>query len=551
MEKITKILLIDPPITRSKDFSADKLRVGLVPPLGLAYIAAVLEKEGYTVKILDCTAEGYFEKIDYTSDRIRYGLTDEAIKNKIIKFSPDLVGVSCLFSSKSPDMHNVCKLIKEVDTGIVVLVGGVHPTVLPERTLKDKNIDFVVLGEGDYTVRDIIRTLNEGGDVSKIDGIGYKKNQEITIIPKTKFIMNLDELPLPARHLLPMDIYSKAASPHSGFKKLPFTTMISSRGCPQRCTFCELHNLWGRKYRMRSVKNVLDEIELLVNEYGINEIQFEDDNLTANKQRALDIFNGIIDRKLDIVWSNPSGLSVFYLDKQILEKIKESGGYSISLAIESGDEYVLRYLMKKPVNLEYVKTIVNQARKIGLYVRGFFIIGLPEETREQIDKTIDYAEKLGLDWAHFFIYTPHYGTEMRKICEEKKYIQEEDPNFEKWFYESVIITPEFTPEYLTKKKDEATLNVNFKNNTNLNEGNYDTAIADFRYVISLYPKFDFAHFYLGCAYYKKGMKDKAKAEWEETLRLNPNHTEANALMYSQKKVTGATKQKNSLQLQEK
>ncbi|HYN44751.1 MAG TPA: cobalamin-dependent protein [Candidatus Limnocylindrales bacterium] len=532
MKKMKKILLIDPPTTRSKDFGAEKLRIGLVPPLGLAYIAAVLEKENYVVKILDCTAEGYFDEINYAQDKIRYGLTDESIKTKITEFSPDLVGVSCLFSNKSADLHNVCRIVKEVNKNVVIVVGGVHPTVLPERTLKDKNIDFVILGEGEYTFRDIINTLNEDGDLSKIDGIGYRKNKKITIIPKTKFIDNLDELPLPARHLLPMDIYSKAASPHSGFKRSPFTTMISSRGCPQRCTFCELHHLWGRKYRMRSSQKVLDEIEFLVKEYGIKEIHFEDDNLTANKKRALEIFNGIIERKLDITWSDPSGLSVFYLDDEILEKIKESGGYSISLAIESGDEYVLHHLMRKPVKLNDVKTIVNKARKIGLYVRGFFIIGSPEETKEQINNTVDFAKNLGLDWAHFFIFTPHYGTEMREICEKNNYIKKEAMDFEKWFFEPVIVTPEFNPEYLTKIKEEVNLEINFKNNINMKEGNYDKAIADFSYVISLYPKLDFAHFYLGCAYNKKGLIDKAKVEWEETLRLNPTHAEAKAILRS-------------------
>ena len=525
MKKIQKILLIDPPMTRSKDFSTDKLRIGILPPLGLAYIAAVLEQEKYSIKILDCTAEGYSDKPVEIKNKIRYGLGDGAIKSAIQKFQPDLVGISCLFSNKADDMHNVCKITKEINRDTIIAVGGIHVTVLPEETLKDGNIDFVVLGEGEYTFRDLIETLNSDNDLSKINGLCYRSNQKIIINQKSNFIENLDELPFPARHLLPMDFYLKTISPHCGFKRTPFTSMITSRGCPQSCTFCELKHLWGKKYRVRSAESVLDEIEFLIENYGIKEIHFEDDNLTANNKRAIKIFDGMIDRKFDITWSVPSGLSVFYLNKKILQKMKQSGCYSISIAIESGDEYVLHHLMKKPVNLKKVKPLINEARKMGLSVRGFYMIGFPGETKEQINKTINFAKNAGTDWTHIFIATPHYGTEMREICEKENYISKENQDFEKWFYEPTIVTPEFNPDYLMKLYEETNLDINFKNNINLIEGNYDRAIEDFEYVIGLYPHLDFAHYYLGCAYQKKGLIHEAKKEWKKSSDLNPYYTD--------------------------
>jgi magnesium-protoporphyrin IX monomethyl ester (oxidative) cyclase len=345
-------------------------------------------------------------------------------------------------------------------------------------------------------------------------------------MPKTKFIENLDELPFPARHLLPMEEYSKAVSPHSGIKRTPFASMITSRGCPARCTFCVLRKIWGLAYRTRSPDNVLDEIEHLIKEYGIREIHFEDDNLTADKKRAMAIFDGIIKRKFNITWNCPSGTALFALDEELLTKMKESGCYSISIAIESGNKDVLRNLMRKPINLDKAPRIVNAARELGLKIKGFFILGYPRETKKQMQETVDFAANLGLDWALFFIATPIPGSELLEMCKKGNYLVNENLDYVKNFFVSNIRTPEFTPEYVEKLREEANFNINFKNNINLRLGNYDKAISDFSEVVKLYPRLDFAHFYLGVAYEKKGLIEKAVLEWKKTLELNPNYDEA-------------------------
>jgi len=525
MGVVKKILLIDPSLTRPKDMDAEKYRIGVVPPLGLAYIAAVMENEGYEVKIVDCIAEGFNKEPIYLEEGILYGLSDEDLRKIITDFSPDIVGVSCLFSNKSIDAHNVCRLVKEFNSKIPTVMGGIHPTVRPKETLEDENVDFVVLGEGEYTFRDLVKTLEKDDDVSNIDGLGYKKHGQITINLKTKFIENLDEIPFPARHLLRMDIYSSAQSPHSfDLKQVPYTTMLSSRGCTANCTYCCLKHVGGRRYRTRSAENVLEEIKYLVKEYNIKEIHFEDDNLTLNKKRALKIFEGI--KKLGINWNVPSGTAIFAIDEVILEKMKESGAHTVSLAIESGNQEVLTKLMRKPVKLSKVRPIAEKAKQVGLKVKGFFIIGYPGETKENIEETIEFARSLKLDWSHFFIAFPHYGTDLRDLCESKGYLREDGFDKRKSFYITNIETPEFTPEYLKQVADDVNLDLNFKNNPNLLDGNYDRVIEDFKSVIKLYPHLDFAHFYLGVAYEKKGMIKEARDEWQKVLELNPDYKEA-------------------------
>ena len=521
---IKRILLIDPPITRPIDMDAKKYRIGVVPSLGLAYIAAVMEKEGYEVKILDCIAEGV-DRAEYSEDGIHYGLSNEDIKKILEDFSPDVVGVSCLFSNKSLDAQETCRLVKEFNPQVPTVMGGIDPTVRVREILKDDNVDFIVLGEGEYTFRDLVRALDDGEDFSQLDGLGFKKDGEIFINPRTRYIENLDELPFPARHLLKMDVYSQAQSPHSfDLKEIPYTTVLSSRGCPAKCTYCCLKHVSGRRWRARSAENVLEEIRQLVEKYGIREIHFEDDNLTVDKQRALKLFEGI--KKLGISWNVPSGTALFALDDEIIEKMKESGAHTISLAIESGNQWVLAHLMNKPVVLSQVKHKVDKAKEVGLKVKGFFILGYPGETKQNIMETIEFARQLKLDWYHFFIAFPHYGTELRDLCEQNGYLRDEGFDRRKSFFITSIETPEFTPEYLRKVADEANLDLNFRNNSNLVDGKYDRAIEDFTRVIKLYPHLDFAHFYLGVAYGRKGLMEEARKEWRKTLELNPGHREA-------------------------
>jgi len=415
-----RILLIQPPYT-IRNFDEKRCQ----PPLGLAYLASVLRNEHDTL-ILDSIAEGYFYTEEINKKYVRYGLSNSEIKKRIVSFRPDLVGVSCLFTTQSDNAHKTCKLVKEVDKNIITVLGGAHPSTLPQEELQDNNIDFVIIGEGENSFMDLLREIEGKRKFSLIDGIAYRENGAIKVNPKRNFIMNLDELPFPAWDLLPLDKYSNINQPHgTQTKNLPFVPILTSRGCPNNCIFCSVHNIWGKNFRKRSAGNVLSEIEYLINNFGIREIHFEDDNLTLARKRAIEIFKGIKDKKFDISWSTPNGISIDTIDEEILNLMKESGCYSVSFGIESGDKYVLTNIVKKKLNLERVSKIISHAKKLGLETAVFFVVGFPDETIKQLKNSFRFARNIHADNVNFFFATPLPGTELWKQVKEKKLFPDE------------------------------------------------------------------------------------------------------------------------------
>ena len=531
---LKRILLIFPPVTRPKDFSAQKLRVSVFFPLGIAYLAAAVENTGkYEIQILDALIEGDFKTGIPLNEgaQLRYGLSDERICNVIREYNPDVVGVSALFSALEYDMANVCTLAKKVNSRIVTVVGGAHPGANAGEILECySSIDFVCIGEGEDSFIEFLSIIQNNEDLSKLDGFGYRANGEIVINPKRKFIMDLDTIPFPSRHLFNMPKYLEEASPHATFRQKPFTQMISSRGCPFKCSFCAIENHWGSKQRLRSSENVLKEIDELVNKYGVREIHFEDDNFSFDHDRALRILEGMIQRKYNLSWNVPSGMAVATLSPDLLEKMKESGCYSVSLAIESGNQKVVSSLMHKPVNLKAVPALVRKIREVGMDARGFFILGFPGETKENIRETINFARELELDWAYFFVFSPLPHTPIYKVCIEKGYLKEEDFDPVTSFYKAVLKTPEFSPEDVLQMREEAIIDVNFINNPNLRKYDVDKAISSFQDVLKTYPHFDFAHFALGEAFLRKKERKSAIESFKNTLKANPNHIKAKTML---------------------
>ncbi len=525
---IKRILFIYPPVTRPADFSATAVRVSSFLPLGIAYIAAVLEQAGgYEIEILDALISGDMDEGTPLSGgaSIRYGLTDEAISEKIREFNPDVVAVPCLFSAMQADALQVCRLAKQLRSGITTVLGGAHAGAVAREIIDNSpEVDFVIIGEAEETFVKLLRVLSGKGALSSLNnGIVFRKNGNTVCIAKTSYIQDLDSLPFPARHLFDMQKYLDNAKSHGYYRAAPYTQMITSRGCPCKCTFCALGSHWGSRQRLRSARNVLDEIEHLITAYGIKEIHFEDDNVIADKRRANELFDGMIERGFNIKWHVPSGIAVYTLNEEILGKMKASGCYSVTMAIESGNQEVVAKLMNKPVKLKLVPGLVKKIREAGLDVRGFFIIGYPDETRQTIQQTIDFAREIELDWSYFSIASPLPNTDMYRLCIKKGYIKEGDFDPLRSFHRSIIHTPEFDPEYLYQVREEAIIDTCFRNNPNLHKYNIDKAIADFSDVVERYPHFDFANFYLGEAYRKKGDQAKALQSYKNTLAANPAH----------------------------
>lgn len=376
--------------------------------MGLAYIAAVLKRKDVTVEILDCPA---------------LNISFKELRRKIDRSHPDLVGITCM-SCQYPSALKVAKIVKEVDEETKTVLGGSHPTALPVQCLQERNVDVVVVGEGEYTTLELVESLEESSPLSKVDGIAYKQDGRIIVNPRRAPIVNLDELPFPAWDLLPMKDYPPA--PHGAFvKKPPVTSMITSRGCPFRCSFCSSPILWGRLWRARSPRNIVDEIEYLYNVYGIREIHFEDDNFTLKKKRVIETCDEIIQRGLDIVWACPNGVRIDTLDEEILKKMKESGCYRLAFGIESGSQRILDGV-KKDIKLRRVEETIKRAKDIGIETVGFFMIGLLEDNEQTVRQTIAFAKKLPLDQAEFGICTPFPGSELYDIAFKKGSLETRD-----------------------------------------------------------------------------------------------------------------------------
>ena len=413
---ILKVLLIYPPSSL-----ASYERPIVVPPLGLAYIGAVLEKAGHKVEILDTIALNWRTPIKI-GNRVHLGQKWGDISDEIKRSKPDAVGISCPFSCQSDNAHKVAELVKEYDADVPVIMGGAHPSTLPKRVLQDQNVDYVVIGEGELTMLNLLKTLSTGA-FNEIDGFAYREEGKTVINPKKRFINDIDSLPFPARHLLPMNEYFNAEAPHGPeLMRKPFTSMITSRGCPFNCVFCSIHSIWGHKWRARNADNVVLEIEHLIDVYQIREIHFEDDNLTLDKRRMEKICDLILDRGLDVRWFTPNGVAIWTLDKNLLEKMKKSGCYKLCFGIESGCPQTLQFI-KKPINLTHARQVIHWANDVGIWTHGFFVIGFPYETKEAIYETLRFAVESDLDFASFFIATPLPGTRLLEIVKKEGLIE--------------------------------------------------------------------------------------------------------------------------------
>jgi len=445
-----RICLINPPRISPKSWG----KPNVFQPLEIAYIAAVLERQ-HKVLIIDAPTEGRrnLEEIDGTKYRV--GLTNKEIAGRIRRWSPDVVDIHIPFSGWWKTAYEVASTVKGIDKDIVTVLSGLYPSARPVDSLTQPNIDFVVIGEAEYTMLELVGALEQRRkeDFKKIRGIGYIKNGETVIPPSRPEIQDLDALPFPARHLLPMEEYFAAVKdvPPRGEINKPWTMMITSRGCPYNCVFCSVHVVMGRKWRGRSPENVVDEIEQVVHTYRIKQIDFLDDNMTLDKKRMENICDLIVKRGLDIEWYTPNGVRADSLDENLLRKMKASGCKKIRIAPESGVQRVVDQIVKKNLDLKKVENAVILSRKVGIKVGCFFIIGLIGETKEDIEATIKYAYKLrqlGADSFYFSYATPLYGTELYEQAKRGGFLRDCFSDEALAAVEPLIETPEFTADDL-------------------------------------------------------------------------------------------------------
>lgn len=401
-----RILLINPPFNRLKGAKTTYF------PLGLGYIAAILRKNGFEVGIYN--AENCRENLSEISNvmllkqHYKYiqSLNDEShyvwqeIRNTLLMFKPDMVGVSVMTNLYGTAIK-VSVLSKEFNPNIKIVWGGPHPTIQSNEVLQNDFVNFVIRGEGELTLVELCHALVNGANTfSQIKGLSYKKNGEIVHNQPRELISNLDELPPPAKDL---SLYPKLYSPaHMG-------DMITSRGCPFKCAFCSAQNIWGRKVRFISVEKTINEIRDVCEKYNTKDFFFWDDTFTVDRQRTLELCQKLIDERLNISWGCTTRVDA--VDNELLKMMKRAGCNIIDFGIESGSERMLK-LIKKNITLEQITKAVRLARRHKIDLRFFFMIGFPEETKEDIKQTKDLIRALNSRIIIFSIFTPHPGSEL-------------------------------------------------------------------------------------------------------------------------------------------
>ena len=373
--------------------------------MGLAYLAAMVKDDN--VRILDIDAE-----------RVDPGKFASIIKEGDF----DIAGISVVTAAFYSSVE-LGKVIKTLSPRTLVIFGGIHPTIMPHEVLGFDFIDLVVKGEGEITFKEIVNCVKNGEtDLSKIPGVVYRDGKAIRETPPRAPLNNLDELPFPARNLFKSKEYTY---PDSLYKAT--APIITSRGCPGKCSFCDSHNICGKSFRPRGARNVVDEIESLIKDRDIREIHIWDDNFATSKARVLGIRDEIIRRKIKAKFAFPSGIRADFLDKEVLSALKEMGAYSLAIGVESGNQEILNRC-RKGLRLERIEETMRLIKKLKLETWAFFMIGLPGENVETIKQTIDFAKKLNPDIAKFHILKPFPGTEVYEYLRKKNFIFTQDYN---------------------------------------------------------------------------------------------------------------------------
>lgn len=430
-KKDFKVVLISPPLSVVKQAGSLKDLANVLPTMGIGYIAALLEKNRIGVRVFDYIGEPK---------------TLEDIMQDISKEAPDLIGITATILTISTS-NELAREIKKRFPRIPLVIGGPQLCSAPEKTMKEGLYDMGVIGEGEETMLELVNAIADSkSDMSGIRGLAIKKGSEVIFNKPRPYIEDLDMLPFPARHLYP-PLHKYRPVPASYIKK-PVGLMISSRGCPYQCIFCD-RKVFGNKFRAHSPKYVVDEMEEVIKVHGAKEIRFMDDTFTLDIKRVDSICDEILKRGIKVPWTCLTRVNTVNLD--ILKKMKRAGCWQVIYGIEAGDQRMLD-IIKKGVTVEENERGIALAKRAGLNVRATFVFGLPGETLETIKKTVDFARKMDLDVVNFFTVILFPGNELYTMAKKEGMVLHE--NYDE--YTSLIDTEEthlhYIPKGLTEKE---------------------------------------------------------------------------------------------------
>lgn len=406
---INKILLLIPPEIKSETTEGELINEGTFPPLGLAYIASALleKKPGIDIQIVDALAAN---------------LSEDSLMEAISRFSPDVIGITVLTQQVEMAL-SISQKIKLQNLCNFIVLGGPHVHFEHEKIIENDFVDVCVRGEGEITFFEIIESLQQKIPLTNVKGITYRDNNGRKIINESRpFITDLDKIPFPARELLNNSLYN---APISLGGQKSFGSILATRGCPFKCHFCSLSKMWESRQRRRSVENVLDEIEKLYRNHQITEFSFVDDLLVANIEWAIKLCEGICERGLNkkITWECCGRIKL--MTPELLKAMKKAGCVDVMYGIEFGTQRMLDFVNKR-ITLEDIRRTVRMTNKVGIPIKGLFMMGYPTETKETLQDTINFAKSLKMDFFTVSLVAPYPGTNLYKYCVEKNLLVTSD-----------------------------------------------------------------------------------------------------------------------------
>jgi Fe-S oxidoreductase len=417
-----KITLINPPYPPSVHSHPPFI------PLGLAYLGAVAEKAGHQVKVIDCQAE----KLNY-----------ETFRSRIAEIPSDFIGATATTLLYKSAMH-ILTIAKEAQPNAVTALGGSHGTFWDENALKEyPAVDVIVRGEGELTIVDLAEKLEAGAKLEGVLGITYRDGEAIRRNPDRPYIKDLDSIPFPAHHLMPLSNLK-----HNGKLLVP---LVSSRGCVYWCDFCSTVRMFGRGYRWRSAKNVVDEMQWVHEKYGVDQVTFYDDAFSVDRNRVMQICKELHDRNLKLIWD--CGTRVDMVDRELMQTMKDAGCIAVWMGVESGSEAVLK-AMNKSIKLEQTRQAYKTAHKVGLMTIANVVLGFPGETEETAKQTVKFLQQLNPEDVGFYLATPYPGTPMYEQVVENGWLRVTD--FDKYDTAGPIFeTPQLSMEKLAEIRAKA------------------------------------------------------------------------------------------------
>jgi anaerobic magnesium-protoporphyrin IX monomethyl ester cyclase len=383
----------------------------LVPPLGLMYLSSYIRPHGYEPHIIDLKIER---------------LDDAELVRRVRQLNPDVIGIGAF----TPDLHafhSTAQLMKRSFPSVPLVVGGPHASTDPDDAVANEAVDCAVLGEGEATFLDVLNTLAAGRSLDQVPGLALRgsKGRAVRTAPREP-IRDLDAIPFPAWELVDLNRYARFYS-FSPMRPRPYMAVFTSRACPYQCTYC--HTIFGKEFRCRSPENVVAELRELKERYNINTIEVCDDIFNLNWRRSTEVCQAIAAANLGTRMAFPNGLRADIMRDDLLQAMVDAGTYFISYAIESGSPRIQKFI-KKRLDLERAREVIARTVRAGIYVNGFFMMGFPTETREEVQMTIDYGCSTRLHSATFFLLNPFRGTEIyEQAAKEGMTLLNNDPSY--------------------------------------------------------------------------------------------------------------------------